>query len=68
LETTIGRKTIEEYHSEYMKGHNTVSLATEKDGLPHPATVFYVNIGFDLYFLSIHSRRHGRNFFYNPRV
>jgi len=53
---------------EYMKNHNTVSLATEKDGMPHAAAVFYVNIGFDLYFLSSPSSRHGENFSYNPRV
>ena len=53
---------------EYMKDHNTVALATEKDGMPHAATVFYVNIGFDLYFLSSPSSRHGENFSCSPRV
>jgi len=50
----------------YMKSHNTVSLATEKDGVPHAATVFYINIGLDLYFLSSPSSRHGENFSLNP--
>jgi len=53
---------------EYMESHNTVSLATEKDGLPHAATVFYINIGLDLYFLSSPSSRHGENFSHNPQV
>ena len=52
----------------YMKSHNTVSLATEKDGVPHAATVFYINIGLDLYFLSSPSSRHGENFSLNPIV
>lgn len=53
---------------EYMERHNTVSLATEKDGVPHAATVFYINIGLDLYFLSSSSSRHGENFSHNPQV
>ena len=52
----------------YMREHNTISLASERDGVPHAATVFYVNIEFDLYFLSSPSSRHGENFSYNPRV
>ena len=52
----------------YMEEHNTISLATERDGMPHAATVFYVNIGFNLYFLSSPSSRHGENFSHNPRV
>jgi hypothetical protein len=28
----------------YMSSHNTVSLATDKQGVPHAATVFYVNM------------------------
>lgn len=52
----------------YMEEHNTISLASERNGIPHAATVFYVNIGFELYFLSSPSSRHGENFFYNPKV
>ena len=52
----------------YMKEHNTISLATERGGIPHAATVFYVNRGFELYFLSSPSSRHGENFSHNPRV
>lgn len=52
----------------YMEKHNTLSLATEKDGVPHAATVFYVNIGFEIYFLSSPATRHGEHLEHNPRV
>ena len=52
----------------YFREHNTVSLASEKDGIPHAATVFYVNIDYILYFLSSPSSRHGENFNLNPKV
>lgn len=52
----------------YMENHNTLSLATEKDGVPHAATVFYVNIGLEIYFLSSPSSRHGEHLAHNPRV
>ena len=52
----------------YMEIHNTLSLATEKDGAPHAATVFYVNTGFEIYFLSSPSTRHGEHLAHNPRV
>ena len=53
---------------DYLQHHHTVSLATEKEGVPHAATVFYVSIGFDLYFLSSPTSRHGENLSRNPRV
>lgn len=52
----------------YMENHQTVSLATERDGVPHAASVFYVNIGFELYFFSSPTSRHGENFIHNPKV
>lgn len=53
----------------YLTTHNTLSLATVSDeGLPHAATVFYVNIDLDLYFLSNSTSRHGINFSHNDRV
>lgn len=51
-----------------MEIHNTLSLATEKGGAPHAATVFYVNTGFEIYFLSSPLTRHGENLAHNPRV
>jgi uncharacterized protein YhbP (UPF0306 family) len=53
---------------QYLENHNTVSLATEREGLPHAAAVFYVNIGFNLYFLSSPDSRHAQNFFHNHNV
>ncbi|MDF1591183.1 MAG: pyridoxamine 5'-phosphate oxidase family protein [Desulfobacterales bacterium] len=53
---------------EYLQHHHTVSLATESGGSPHAATVFYVSIGFDLYFLSSPTSRHGENLSQNPKV
>ncbi len=42
----------------YLKGHNTMTLATSGDGGPWAASVFYVNDGFTLYFLSEPTSRH----------
>ena len=53
---------------DYLRQHHTVSLATEREGVPHAATIFYVSIGFDLYFLSSPTSRHGENLSLNPRV
>ena len=46
---------------QYMSSHHTLALATAQEGLPHCATVFYVNIGFKLYFVSSPTSRHGVN-------
>ncbi len=64
----MSKETLEKIILEYLESHNTVSLATEKDGKPHAATVFYVNDGFDLFFLSSPTSRHGENFTLNPKV
>jgi len=53
---------------DYLRQHHTVSLATERKGVPHAATVFYVSIGFELYFLSSPTSRHGENLGQNSRV
>lgn len=45
----------------YLRAHNTVSLATVGDDGPWASTVFYVNVGFNLYFLSEPGTRHARN-------
>jgi hypothetical protein len=62
------RETLKKTIIAYMENHNTLSLATEKDGAPHAATVFYVNTGFEIYFLSSSSTRHGENLVHNPKV
>jgi len=52
----------------YLTEHNTVSLATQgADGL-WAATVFYVNIGFTLYYLSEPKTQHVQNVLANPTV
>jgi uncharacterized protein YhbP (UPF0306 family) len=53
---------------DYLKSHNNVSLATERNGIPHAATLFYVSIGYQLYFLSSPTSRHGENLSLNPKV
>ncbi len=46
----------------YLAAHNTMSLATVgADGRPWAATVFYANVGTDLYFLSEPKTRHSQN-------
>jgi uncharacterized protein YhbP (UPF0306 family) len=62
------RDALKKEITSYMESHNTLSLATEKEGMPHAATVFYVNAGFNIYFLSNSSTRHGGNLMHNPRV
>ncbi|MBI4633530.1 MAG: pyridoxamine 5'-phosphate oxidase family protein [Deltaproteobacteria bacterium] len=52
----------------YLESHNTLTLATAREGVPHAATVFYVNIGFDIYFLSSPVTLHGEHLALNPRV
>ena len=59
---------LEQKIRQYLEICNTVSLATAVGGIPHAASVFYVNIGFDLYFLSSPKSRHGENLIKNPRV
>jgi uncharacterized protein YhbP (UPF0306 family) len=62
------RKELEEVILEYLTEHNAMSLATASNGSPHAASVFYVNDGFDLYFMSSPHSRHGENFANNDRV
>jgi uncharacterized protein len=52
----------------YLESCNSISLATTAGGIPHAAAVFYVNIGFNLYFLSNPKSRHGGNLIQNPTV
>ncbi len=62
------KNKLEKIILQYMASHHTVSLSTEKDGVPHAATVFFINIGFDLYFFSSSTSRHGENFAKNSKV
>ncbi len=53
---------------QYLEGHHTLSLATMGEGLPHAATVFYVSLGFNIYFVSSPASRHGLNISGQSRV
>lgn len=49
--------------------HNTLTLATCREGLPWSATVFYASDAeFNLYFVSDHRTRHAREMLENPTV
>jgi uncharacterized protein YhbP (UPF0306 family) len=45
----------------YLQGHNVMTLATHGEDGVWAASVFYVNDGFSLYFLSAASTRHARD-------
>ena len=53
---------------EYLRSHNTMTLATTHGDLPWAATVFFANEGFHLYFFSAPESRHCQNLAANPRV
>ncbi len=52
----------------YLAAHNTLTLATERDGRAWAAALFYANDGLTLYFLSEPKTRHAQNLAANPRV
>lgn len=53
----------------YLESHHTLSLATVgDDGLPHAATLFYVNRGFDIFFVTSPASRHGLNLTQHAQV
>jgi uncharacterized protein len=64
----MDREDLKKIILAYLESHNTLALATEKEGVPHAATVFYVNIGFAIYFLSSPATRHGEYLAHNPRA
>jgi uncharacterized protein YhbP (UPF0306 family) len=53
---------------EYLAHHNTVSLATVGPDGPWAATVFYVNAGFTLYFLSEPKTQHAQNLLHSSTI
>ena len=61
-------RQLEQKIARYLESCNTISLATAVGGIPHAAAVFYVSIGFNLYFLSSPKSRHGDNLMQNPTV
>jgi uncharacterized protein YhbP (UPF0306 family) len=52
----------------YMQAHITMTIATASKNVPHAATVFYANDGFDLYYVSDSDTVHGRDALANPCV
>src|SRR5579884_3610471 len=52
----------------YLRHHNTLTLATWGPDGPWAAALFYVNDGFDLFWLSDPAARHSRNIAQSPRV
>ncbi len=52
----------------YLQNHQVMTLATAGSDGVWAAAVFYVNEGFDLYFLSAHHTRHARHIAEGSRV
>ncbi len=52
----------------YLETHNTLTVATIGPDGPWAAALFYVNDGFDLYWLSDPQTRHSKNIARNRRV
>ena len=50
----------------YLAAHHVLTLATQGTEGVWAAAVFYVNEGFDLFFLSAGHTRHGQNLAHNP--
>lgn len=53
---------------DYLEAHNTMTLATSGPDGPWAAGLFYVNDGFDLYWLSDPDTRHSQNIAHAPQV
>ncbi|MBM4264481.1 MAG: pyridoxamine 5'-phosphate oxidase [Deltaproteobacteria bacterium] len=53
---------------DYLKSHNTMTLATSSGDMPWASTVFYASDELRLYFFSAPESRHCQNFTSNGRV
>lgn len=62
------REELEKAIQYYMATHNTISLASLGEDGPHAATVFYVNQGWDIFYLSSPMSKHSQNLSRNPKV
>ena len=60
--------TIKQQLLDYLKSHNTMTLATCAGDIPWAATVFFASDDFKLYFFSAPDSRHCQNLAANPRV
>lgn len=59
---------LQERILKYLQEHNTISLATVAKRKPHAASVFYVNIGFELFYVSNPDSRHSTFLAATPAV
>jgi len=59
---------LKEQVLDYLRTHNTMTLATSSGDLPWAATVFYASEDLRLYFFSAPDSRHAQNLASNPRV
>ena len=53
---------------DYLRSHNTMTLATSTGDSPWAATVFFASDDLRLYFFSAPDSRHGQNLAVNPQV
>jgi uncharacterized protein YhbP (UPF0306 family) len=60
--------TVKQQVVDYLKGHNTMTLATCAGSIPWAATVFFASDDLKLYFFSAPESRHGQNLAANQRV
>ena len=60
--------TLKQQVVDYLKSHNTMTLATCAVDIPWAATVFFASDGFKLYFFSAPESRHCQNLAANSRV
>ena len=59
---------LKEQILDYLRSHNTMTLATTVGDLPWAATVFFASEDLHLYFFSAPDSRHCQNLAANPRV
>ena len=59
---------LKEQILDYLRSHNTMTLATTVGDLPWAATVFFASEDLHLYFFSAPDSRHCQNLATNPRV
>ena len=59
---------LKEQILDYLRSHNTMTLATTVGDLPWAATVFFASEDLHLYFFSAPDSRHCQNLTANPRV
>ncbi|MFQ5857262.1 MAG: pyridoxamine 5'-phosphate oxidase family protein [Anaerolineae bacterium] len=61
-------ETLRQQVLSYLRDHNVMTLATVGPDGPWAAGLFYVNDGFDLYWLSDPDTRHSQDIAHNPQA